>query len=77
VTAAKRKRLRPGELDDLVLAYIGKNRADSPLTASAIAKGIGRSSGAVANCLRRLTKAKKLRQTKKSPRAYVVRKTRA
>jgi DNA-binding Lrp family transcriptional regulator len=77
VTAAKRKRLRPGELDDLVLAYIGKHEADGPLTASAVAKGIGRSSDAVANCLRRLTKAKKLRQTKKSPRDYVVRKTRA
>lgn len=74
MTAAKRKRLRPGELDDLVLAYMGKNRADGPLTASAIGKGIGRSSGAVANCLRRLTKAKRVRQAKKAPRAYVAKK---
>jgi DNA-binding Lrp family transcriptional regulator len=74
MTAAKRKRLRPGELDDLVLAYMGKHEADGPLTASAIAKGIGRSSGAVANCLRRLAKAKKLRQAKKAPRAYVTKK---
>lgn len=77
MNAAKRKRLHPGELDGLVLAYMCKNGADGPLTASAIAKGIDRSSGAVANCLRRLTKARKLRQAKKAPRAYVVRKTRA
>jgi DNA-binding transcriptional regulator GbsR (MarR family) len=76
VTAAKRKRLRPGELDGLVLAYMSMHEADGPLTASALAKSIGRSSGAIANCLRRLTKAKKVRQAKKAPRAYVVRKTR-
>jgi hypothetical protein len=74
VTAAKRKRLHPGKLDGLVLAYLGKHEADGPLTASAIAKGVGRSSGAVANCLRRLTKAKKVRQAKKVPRAYVTKK---
>jgi hypothetical protein len=74
VTAAKRKRLRPGELDDLVLAYLGEHEADGPLTASAIAKDIHRSSGAVANCLRRLTKAKRVRQAKKAPRAYVAKK---
>jgi len=77
MTAIKRKRLRPGELDALVLAYMGKNGADGPLTASAIAKGIDRSSGAVANCLRRLTKAKKVKQAKKAPRAYVKNETRA
>lgn len=46
-------RLRPGELDGLVLTFMGKHKADGPLTASAIGKGIGRSSGAVANCLRK------------------------
>lgn len=74
MTDTKRKRLRPGELDDLVLAYMDKHEANGPLTASTIAKGIGRSSGAVANCLRRLTKAKKVRQAKKVPRAYVAKK---
>ncbi len=34
MTAIKRQRLRPGELDALVLAYMGKNGADGPLTAS-------------------------------------------
>ena len=71
MSAAKaKKRLRPGELDGLVLAYMRKHKADAPLTASAIGKGIGRSSGAVANCLVRLAKAKKVRQAKRKPRAY-------
>ncbi|HEY8810832.1 MAG TPA: hypothetical protein VIM28_12510 [Solirubrobacterales bacterium] len=42
------------------------------MTASAIGKGIGRSSGAIANCLARLAKEKKVRQAKKRPRAYVL-----
>jgi hypothetical protein len=72
VSRAIRGRLRPGELDGLVLAYMTKHKADGPLGASAIAKGIDRSSGAVANCLGRLTKAKKVRQTKKRPRRYAL-----
>lgn len=71
MSAAKGKRLRPGELDELVLAYLDGHKDDGPLTASAIGKGIGRSSGAVANCLARLAKAKLVRQAKRSPRAYV------
>lgn len=65
-------RLRPGELDGLVLAHLKKRKDDGPLTASAVAKGIDRSSGAVANCLSRLTKDKKVRQAKKSPRAFAI-----
>jgi hypothetical protein len=66
----KGKRLRPGELDDLVLAYMGKHNEDGPLTASAIGKGIERSSGAVANCLARLVKKKRVCRAKRKPRAY-------
>jgi hypothetical protein len=72
VSAAKGKRLRPGELDKLVLAYMRKHRDDGPLSAGAVGKGIKRSSGAVANCLRRLAKEKKVRQAKKAPRAYAI-----
>lgn len=72
MTAAKGKRLRPGELDKLVLAYMGKHQDDGPLTASVIGKGIKRSSGAVANCLTRLAKQKKVRQAKQRPRAYAL-----
>lgn len=70
MTAAKKKRLRPGELNGLVLTYMRKHEDEWPLTASAIARGIGRSSGAIANCLARLAKAKKVRQAKRKPRAY-------
>jgi len=72
VSAAKAKRLRPGELDDIVLAYMRKRKDDGPLTASAIGKGIGRSAGAVSNCLARLAKEQKVHQAKRKPRAYVV-----
>ena len=67
-----KQRLRAGGLDPLVLGYLHKHEADGPLTASAIATGIKRSSGAVANCLARLAKEKKVHQAKKKPRAYVI-----
>ncbi|HEX8752824.1 MAG TPA: hypothetical protein VF731_05350 [Solirubrobacterales bacterium] len=74
-TAASRrnghvKRLRPGELDGLVLSFMRKHEKDLPLSASAIAKGIGRSAGAVGNCLERLASAKKARLANKAPREY-------
>jgi hypothetical protein len=68
--AKHKKRLRPGELDGLVLSYMCKHEGEKPLTASAIGKGVGKSSGAVANCLARLAKVKKVRLAKKTPRAY-------
>jgi len=69
-SAGSNGRLRPGELDGLVLGYMRKHKKELPLTASAIAKGIDRSSGAVANCLDRLAKKKTARQAKRKPRAY-------
>jgi hypothetical protein len=66
------KRLRPGELDGLVLAHLRKHKGDGPLTVSAIAKNIGRSSGAVTNCLGRLAEANLVRMAKKSPRAFLI-----
>lgn len=65
-------RLRPGELDGLVLTYMRKHKKELPLTASAIGKAIERSSGAVANCLLRLVKAKRIRQAKRKPRSYTL-----
>lgn len=64
------KRLRPGQLDGLVLSFMHKNEKDLPMSPGTIAKGIGRSSGAVGNCLERLAKAKKARLAKKTPREY-------
>jgi len=70
-TPAK-KRLSPGELDGLVLAHLRKHKDDGPLSASAVAKGIDRSAGAVSNCLARLVKAGKVKQDNKSPCAFVI-----
>ncbi len=72
MSAAHKRRLRPGQLDGLVLAYLDKHGTDGPLTATAVGKGISRSPGAVANCLGRLVKAKKVRLARKTPRAYLL-----
>lgn len=66
----KTERLAPGELDKLVLGYMRRHKKDAPHTASAIGKAIKRSSGAVANCLGRLEKQKKVRLAKPKPREY-------
>jgi hypothetical protein len=59
-------------LNGLVLAYLAEHKGDGPLTATAIGKRIGRSAGAVANCLGRLAKDKKVRQAHRKPRSYVI-----
>jgi hypothetical protein len=69
-SAGKKGRLGPGELDKLVLAYMRKHKKDAPHTPSVIAKGIERSSGAVANCLARLDGRKEVRLVKPKPREY-------
>jgi hypothetical protein len=73
MSAASNTRLRPGQLDGLVLAYLREHEVDGPLTATAVAKGLGgRSAGAVSNCLGRLAKERKVKQAKRKPRAYVI-----
>jgi hypothetical protein len=64
------RRLRPGQLDGLVLAYMENHKGNLPVSPTTVAKGIGRSSGAVANCLGRLAKAKEVRLAEKKPRRY-------
>jgi DNA-binding Lrp family transcriptional regulator len=66
----KMDRLGPGELDGLVLEFMREHRDGAPHTASRIGKGIGRSSGAVANCLGRLADSGRAVLAKKKPRAY-------
>jgi len=66
----KTERLGPGELDKLVLSHMRRHKKDAPHTASAIGKAIKRSSGAVANCLGRQEKQKKVRLVKPKPREY-------
>jgi hypothetical protein len=65
-------RLRPGQLDGLVISYLRKHEESLPLGTGAVAKGIGRSSGAVGNCLERQAKAddSPVRRAKDKPRAY-------
>lgn len=65
-----KERLRPGQLDGLVLGYMKKHRGELPITATKVAQGIKRSSGAVGNCLGRLEKEKKVRLAGKKPRHY-------
>jgi predicted RNA-binding protein (virulence factor B family) len=65
-----KERLRPGQLDDLVLGYMKKHKGELPLTPTKVAREIKRSSGAVGNCLGRLEKKEKVRLTDKKPRRY-------
>lgn len=69
-TQQAQERLRPGQLDGLVLGYLKKRKGELPLSPTAVANGIGRSSGAVGNCLGRLEKEKKVRLATKKPREY-------
>jgi hypothetical protein len=64
------ERLKPGQLDGLVLAYLKENADTAPHAPTAVAKALERSSGAVGNCLVRLTEAKKVRQVSDKPRRY-------
>jgi len=63
-------RLRPGQLEGLVLGYMKKHKGQLPVSPTTVAHGINRSSGAVANCLGRLEQAKKVRLIDKRPRRY-------
>ena len=69
--AANGQRLKPGELEGLILTYLQENPAE-PLGPGAVAKALQRSSGAVGNGLVRLTRAKKVRQVNDRPRRYQI-----
>jgi hypothetical protein len=69
---APEDRLRPGQLDELVIIYLRANASSAPHTPTAVAKALGRSSGAVGNCLVRLAKTKRVRQVTDKPRRYSV-----
>jgi predicted DNA-binding transcriptional regulator YafY len=62
--------LKPGQLDKLVLAYLKDNADSGPHGPTTVAKALVRSSGAVGNCLVRLTNAKQVRQDSEKPRRY-------
>ena len=53
-----------------MLAYLKENAGSAPHGPTTVAKALDRSSGAVGNCLVRLTKAKQVRQDSDKPRRY-------
>lgn len=67
-TTATTDRLRPGALNPLVLAYVRDQ--EQPVGPVAVARALGRSSGAVANCMDRLAKARDLKLVDDKPRRY-------
>jgi DNA-binding IclR family transcriptional regulator len=64
------ERLKPGQLDGLVMAFLKENADSAPHGPTTVARGLGRSSGAVQNSLTRLTEAKEVRQDNEKPRRY-------
>jgi DNA-binding transcriptional ArsR family regulator len=62
------QRLRPGQLDELVLDYI--NSQGAAVGATVVAKALGRSGGAVGNCLTRLAAAGRVRKVSDKPQRY-------
>lgn len=63
-------RLRPGELDGLVLSYIADHRDEAPFGPTAVARALRRSSGAVGNCLERLSGHGEVSRVGEKPRRY-------
>jgi len=70
---ARAERLRPGGLDSLVVAYMREHADEGPFGPSGVAKGLRRSSGAVANCMERLTsKREEVERVGARPRRYAL-----
>jgi predicted transcriptional regulator len=67
---AAEDRLKPGQLDGLVIGFLAENADSAPHGPTTVARGLGRSSGAVQNSLTRLTKAKQVNQDSAKPRRY-------
>ena len=63
------ERLRPGALGGLVVEYL-KEHGGEALGPSAVGKALGRSQGAVANALARLTEAGTVVEVSESPHRY-------
>ena len=63
-------KLKPGGLDPLVMGYLEDNAGSGPHGATEIGRALQRSSGAVGNCLVRLTDAKKVKLVNEKPRRY-------
>jgi|HubBroStandDraft_6_1064221.scaffolds.fasta_scaffold255450_1 hypothetical protein len=66
----KPERLKAGGLEPLVLAYLKEHKGEAPHGPSQVAKALGRSSGAVGNCLARLADADKAKRVSDKPLRY-------
>lgn len=64
------RRLSPGQLDGLVLDFVNEQGEGAAVGATAVAKALGRSTGAVGNCLARLAVVGQVRQVSERPRRY-------
>ena len=53
-----------------MLAFLKENANGAPHEPTTVAKALGRSTGAVSNCLVRLTKTQRVRQDSDKPRRY-------
>ena len=67
---AEHVRLRPGELGPLVFEHV--RSLDEPVGPTAVAKALGRSNGAVANCMTRLAESGTLGLVNEKPRRYEI-----
>lgn len=62
------ERLRPGQLDDIVMTHM--RTLNQPAGPVAVGRALGRSTGAVANCMKRRAKAGDLKQVEDKPLRY-------
>jgi hypothetical protein len=67
------ERLKPGQLDGLVLGFLAENVDSAPHGPTTVARALARSSGAVQNSLARLAQAEQVRQVSDKPRRYSLR----
>jgi hypothetical protein len=70
--AHKPTRLRPGELDGLVVGFMRDHADERPFTPGAVAGALGRSAGAVGTCLERLATRDEVDRVSEKPRRYAV-----
>jgi predicted ArsR family transcriptional regulator len=67
------QRLRPGQLDELVMAHM--RSLGGPAGPVAVGRALGRSTGAVANCMKRRAKAGDLNKVQDKPLRYQLSRT--
>lgn len=63
-------RLRPGELDGLVVDFLRDHADEAPFTPGKVAAALARSAGATGNCLERLASRGEVDRVGRKPRRY-------